>query len=590
LKRQAKELLQNYRAGAAEAVAAVNALYRDANASAFALHDAQLVIARAYGFDSWPKLKAYVDGVTVRQLVEAVVFGNVARVRAMLRARPELVHFDTAANDERRAIHHAVLTRSPEIVQILMQHGADARKGVYPHRSATSALAIARERGYDEIVAIIALEERRRRSSDSADEFAELMLRVETEQALERLHADPSLARGVNRGGWSALHVAAGLRSEVLVRALLECGADPNVRGPGDRTPLDHAVGRDFGERFGIIAAMLVAHGAELTARAAVALGDADWVRARTGLTNQIEDWGGLLSVAVKYDRPEMLRLLLELGMDPNERVRVEDLEETEFSSGMPLWHCAVNGKLMMAELLLQHGANPNAHVYASGSPIFQAYGREDEAMIALLRRYGGVADAATLGHYRRTTEGLATLSQANAEEMLWAAACGGDPELVRAALRFVDWPAGDVRWFRMLEQPLRMWNHLPRHWGKPSWDRTTYLGCFRLLLERAGASVTGRFGLTILHDLAAVSEHMAEEERVAFGVELLEAGALMDIRDELLKSTPLGWACRWGRTGLVQLLLERGADPVESDAEPWATPRAWAEKMGRREVLDALG
>jgi ankyrin repeat protein len=55
------------------------------------------------------------------------------------------------------------------------------------------------------------------------------------------------------------------------------------------------------------------------------------------------------------------------------------------------------------------------------------------------------------------------------------------------------------------------------------------------------------------------------------------------------LKSTPLGWACRWGRVEVVKLLLERGADPVEKDAEPWATPRAWAEKMGRAEVLAVL-
>jgi hypothetical protein len=27
----------------------------------------------------------------------------------------------------------------------------------------------------------------------------------------------------------------------------------------------------------------------------------------------------------------------------------------------------------------------------------------------------------------------------------------------------------------------------------------------------------------------------------------------------------------------------------VEKDAEPWATPRAWAEKMGRAEVLAVL-
>jgi ankyrin repeat protein len=216
----------------------------------------------------------------------------------MLKARPELAHLDTAADDERRAIHHAVLMRSPEMVQILIEHGADARKGVYPHRSATSALAIARERGYHEIVAAIVQEDRRRRSSASADEFSELMVRGDTEQAMKLLRSDASLARGVNRGGWSALHVAAGLRNEVLVRALLECGAQVNVRGPGNRMPLDHAVGRDFDERFETIAALLLEHGAEMTARAAVALGNADWVRAQVALTNPIEDWGGLLTLA----------------------------------------------------------------------------------------------------------------------------------------------------------------------------------------------------------------------------------------------------------------------------------------------------
>jgi len=39
----------------------------------------------------------------------------------------------------------------------------------------------------------------------------------------------------------------------------------------------------------------------------------------------------------------------------------------------------------------------------------------------------------------------------------------------------------------------------------------------------------------------------------------LLDAGARTDARDEFLKSTPLGWACRWGRVELVKLLLARG-------------------------------
>ncbi|WP_154673584.1 ankyrin repeat domain-containing protein [Singulisphaera acidiphila] len=48
-------------------------------------------------------------------------------------------------------------------------------------------------------------------------------------------------------------------------------------------------------------------------------------------------------------------------------------------------------------------------------------------------------------------------------------------------------------------------------------------------------------------------------------------------------------WACRWGRAELVKLLLERGADPVEADAEPWATLRAWGQKSGHDAVLVVL-
>jgi ankyrin repeat protein len=37
---------------------------------------------------------------------------------------------------------------------------------------------------------------------------------------------------------------------------------------------------------------------------------------------------------------------------------------------------------------------------------------------------------------------------------------------------------------------------------------------------------------------------------------------------DDLLQSTALGWACRWSRVSVVQLMLESGGDPVESDSE----------------------
>ena len=62
-KRQAKELLKAYRAGDANAVAEVQRHEQAPDPTAFALHDAQRVLARSYGFPSWQKLKSYVQTI-----------------------------------------------------------------------------------------------------------------------------------------------------------------------------------------------------------------------------------------------------------------------------------------------------------------------------------------------------------------------------------------------------------------------------------------------------------------------------------------------------------------------------------------------
>ena len=109
------------------------------------------------------------------------------------------------------------------------------------------------------------------------------------------------------------------------------------------------------------------------------------------------------------------------------------------------------------------------------------------------------------------------------------------------------------------------------------------------MILERCDPNIRGRvsdgFGLTILHSVAGSREHVTADERVAFATALLDAGARLDRRDHRLESTPLGWACRWGRTELVRLFLARGADPVEADAQPWAKPLAWARRGGHGDI-----
>src|SRR5688572_9606405 len=247
LKRQAKELLQAFAAGDTGAAAEVHAHYHGADPARFALHDAQLVLARSYGFDSWPRLKAFVDGVTVRGLCDAVRAGDVDGVRAMLVARPELVHLDVAEDDEHQALHHAVLQRRPELVRVLMQHGADARKGIWPHRDATSPLTIATERGYADIVAIIRDEERRhsRVSATAADtpvpaSLLDAFQRGDEDAMIASLDAHPSLIHTPDaHGGMTALHWASANLWDRLGAWLIDRGADVSARNTAGWTPLD---------------------------------------------------------------------------------------------------------------------------------------------------------------------------------------------------------------------------------------------------------------------------------------------------------------------------------------------------------------
>jgi len=525
LKRQSKELLAAFRAADAAAVNEATAFYDDPQPATFALHDAQLVIARSYGFDSWPKLKAYVDGVTIRRLVEAVSHGDIERVRAMLKARPELANMAVSYSDEHRAIHYAAMHRQPEITRLLMRKGANARAGIHPHRDATSAWRLARERGYDDIVAII--EEEENRKSKPAH--------------------------------------------ELTIAPAIE---------------LDNAE------------------------RTAVANNDLQWLRsslAEGKLANQVR-WsdGGLLTVAVRNNRPEVLKFLLdECKFDPDERVSGGEGDWVAYSQGHPLWNAAAMGLSEIANLLLDRGANPNVHVDSSGSPVHSAYSHQQWKMVDLLRARGGFVTADTAALYRETElarqiladeeRGIfprnITLTEGSVvEDLLRFGGDGGATEIVRMALARVDWPRNDVRWFRMIAAPLSFWHHIP--WlqaGNKELDRNGYLECFRLVLGACDANIVGSFGRTILHEIAAMRDWITEDEVVAFGRVALEAGARSDGRDDILKSTPLGWACRWGRIKLVRLLMEHGAVLEEKDAESWAQPLAWARKMGHNEIISML-
>ena len=680
LRRQAKELLSAFLARDPAATTEVTTHYHDANPSTFALHDAQLVLARAYGFESWPKLKAHVDGVTLKRLCDAVSRQDLAQARAMLKLRPELAKLSLAENGH-TALHYAVFSHSPEMVRLLLENGANPNQGIWPHRDATTPFILAKDRGYEDLAQIFLDEESV--EIQPPEEF--LAVAHDESATIAFLEKHTEYIR-VPFYRMALLCTAAARPWPRLLNWLLDHGADPNLTRPHVPSPLEAAArnGKDPLLTQQIVATLL-SRGAKMTARAAVALGDADWIRAsyaegklqepgllevavrcrckdmldllldlgldpdesvwnpdakehhrgplalcaETGQSDMAEallargatltpsvavwlgktEWlraqhaagklhnpltseGGLLTLAIKHRRREIVDLLLDLGFDPDERHRVS-ADPVQYSWGAPLRACVKQNDFEIARLLLDRGADPNGQHSYYGSPAYTAYCDKKAAMIELLESRGGHLNAAEAGYAGQTEIARKMLAgemdahfeeaqyggKTTLEQLVATGANSGTPEIVRMALERIDWPREDGRWFTAL------WNALPGHQRWEEDARARYLACFRMILERADPNLRQLQGQTILHEV--IARDFGDGPILA--TMLLDAGARADIRDYVLKSTALGWACRWGRMEIAKLLLEGGADPLEADAEPWATPRAWAEKKQHNGVLTLL-
>lgn len=535
---------------------------------------------------------------------EAVKSGDISRVRAMLASRPTLIDVEAPGDGEHRAIHYSVLRRDVPMTRLLMEAGANARIGIFPHRDATAALTLARERGYDDVVQVIEEEERHRREEMSCpnatvspvqDRITALILQGESAEAMRMLDADRSLIQACDRDGATVLHVAAQKHDLELIAWLLDRRAPVRKHDLHGFTALDRAAlaadpRNRNAQRFPALASLLLEHGADLTVRAAVALGDEgrvrQFIRDEPDLLRQIANDGGLLALAVKHGRLQMVQLLLDLGADVNERILLEQLEEPAESWGMPLWYAALAGHLPITKLLLDRGADPNANVYASGWPLRNAWNHPDGSVKNLLLARGARRQPYMVAEMHDIAEARKLLSNGPSEEvaseLAWSAADHGCPEIVEIAIKHLEWPPGDSRWNWVIVQPIR-------GAGDNGSSIDGHLESLAVLLKHGVDPNVSRFGECALHYVAARHGGLSGSARARFASLLLDFGAKLNVRDELLQSTPLAWACRWGRQELVELLLRRGARVDEPDAEFWATPIAWAAKMGHQAISELL-
>jgi ankyrin repeat protein len=224
-----------------------------------------------------------------------------------------------------------------------------------------------------------------------------------------------------------------------------------------------------------------------------------------------------------------------------------------------------------MVDLLLDHGADPNANVNASGSATWAA--KTPELRQRLFAR-GGKLDCYDLIWLDEDDEVIRRVSadprEANAGcgGVFTVAATRGKKDLVVRLIAAGARVPGTVTGCRsyLLENPeiLRI---LLTSGGMnpdmPSWQRATPL-----------------------HDLCGRDGRGRERaHRAECAAILLDAGANISAKDEEYRSTPLAWAARNNLPDMVEFLLARGAPTNLPDDEPWATPLAWAIKRGHSSI-----
>src|ERR1051325_3724275 len=132
-KRQARELLTAWRAGVPEALERIrrrHPKFRETDPAAlsarkFLLSDAQLVVAREYGFSTWTELKERIHGNTVAALLqEAIHKDDREAVVRLLRAHPNLLHVPLWSGNWGPPMSHAANLGRLEIIQAVSALGA----------------------------------------------------------------------------------------------------------------------------------------------------------------------------------------------------------------------------------------------------------------------------------------------------------------------------------------------------------------------------------------------------------------------------------------------------------------------------------
>lgn len=355
LKRQAKELLRAVRAGDAEALATLREFHpRPPTPATALLADAQLALARSYEAPSWPRL------VHACQLVDAIWRDELETVRALVTRHPRLIHEPALVRRNSNwgpPMSYAANLGRDRIIQMLHGLGATDLESAMDRAALQSRIGTARM-----------LHEMAGRPTPTAEALggpAYTLSDSGTELVL-------SLgARVVDRQGARLAPVDVVLetdsRKPAAKHRILELYAEHGLTLPDTPTMALHRGRIDLLEehlrRDASLLSRTFAHREIYPAE----MGCGDPLNSTVGTPL---DGTTLLHMCVDFDEMEILRWLLDQGMDPNARAAVGASGFGGYTAlfstvvSQPNFWMNYNGSRPLAapmtELLLARGADPN--------------------------------------------------------------------------------------------------------------------------------------------------------------------------------------------------------------------------------------
>ena len=533
----------------------------------------------------------YVYGVEVLNgddawaLFQASALGDLAAVERLIQLDPRLVN---AQYWYQQPLHLAVYAGHAEIVEFLLGHGADPGESLFTYNSWNKLLRRAGERGFGRIEAL--LQQTMQSRFNYHEEFERLQEAIigrDREQVEAVLRDRPDLADKADALGNNALHWSVITRQLDLVDRFVAWGTPVNARRADGQPPVllaaNGATDYWFRSTRGrshpslrnawLLVGSLLAHGAEYSISIAAAAGDQERLDELLiqdpGLAKRLDSARvSPLTYSAREGYLHLVRRLLERGADPN-------LPEAGAPRGLALFEACSRNHFEVAELLLKHGADPNAGADSSGCCLTICevrHGQQAKPLQQLLRRYGAYTPP-----YAMTTREIRQAVKDGqpappGEEFLSIVLAKRDPTLLGQYLDVVQ--AGG-------------------HIDFPVGARLTPAQVTQLLARGMDPHQPDWLGNTLLHVHAAVGDRAV----VAL---LLEAGADLNAREVEFQGTPLAAAVRnccettdpkqaVRLRRMVEFLLRRGVVTQLPDDRPWATPLAWAIRYGRDDLAVLL-